>query len=259
MKEETLRTTAIRAAASFDERKLTQTLLSSFDSLDAGDQLETLLSLSSRSGSGLALTGAIRDGKIARGDVPAYVARSLQRVVGNGFIEVWGPIESLGADKEAVFTKYRNLLKPSQIAAANADHGKAVFQKTCQACHQLHGEGGKVGPDITGANRSNLEYLLTNILTPSAEIQDAYRMQMILTDEGRVYSGIPAEENERQLKLRVANQTEPIAIAKATIESREVAKVSMMPTGILDQMTDDEVRDLFAYLQSGAQAVRAQP
>jgi putative heme-binding domain-containing protein len=119
----------------------------------------------------------------------------------------------------------------------------------------MYGEGGVIGPEITGANRSSLEYLLGNIVTPSAVIQDAYKMHIVLTDDGRVYSGIPAGENERQLRLRVANQTEPVVIAKSQIESREIASVSMMPQGILKPLTDSEVLDLFAYLQSRAQVL----
>ena len=245
-----LRTEAIRATASYDDVRLTEQLLRRYDEFDREQRLEVVLALASRSRSGWELTRAIGRGDVPRGDIPAYVARSLQRVVGNGFLEVWGPIESLEADREALFAKYREVLKPNTLATADLNHGKELFRKTCQACHQLHGDGGQVGPDITGANRSNLEYLLSNILTPSAEIQDAYRMQIVLTDDGRVYSGIPAEENERQLRLRVANQEQPITIAKSQIESRQVASVSMMPDGLLAELSDRDVVDLFGYLQT---------
>ena len=117
----------------------------------------------------------------------------------------------------------------------------------------MYGHGGVIGPDITGANRGNLEYLLGNILTPSAIIQDAYKMHIVLTDDGRVYSGIPAEENDRSLKLRIANRTEPVTIAKSQIESREIAPISMMPEGILTTLTDSEVLDLLSYLQGQKQ------
>ena len=136
---------------------------------------------------------------------------------------------------------------------ADASAGRVIFNKTCAACHKLYGYGGKVGPDITGANRANLDYLLGNILTPSAVIQDEYKMHMVLTDDGRIYSGIPAEENERQLKLRVADRAEPITIAKSQIESREVAPVSMMPKGTLETLSDEEATNLLKYLQTTAQ------
>ena len=107
-----------------------------------------------------------------------------------------------------------------------------------------------VGPDITGANRTNLEYLLGNILTPSAIIQDEYKMQMVLTDDGRTFSGILAEDNDRLIKLRTADQEELVTIPKSQIEDRQVAAVSMMPEGIFANLKDQEVVDLIAYLQS---------
>ena len=110
-----------------------------------------------------------------------------------------------------------------------------------------------MGPEITGANRGNLEYLLGNILTPSAEVQDAYKMTIVLTDEGRNYSGIVAGEDDGRLLLRVAGQEEPVSIPKSVIESREIAPVSMMPTGLLATLKDEEVLDLVAYLQTRQQ------
>ena len=90
-------------------------------------------------------------------------------------------------------------------------------------------------------------------MTPSAIIQDAYKMHIVLTDDGRIYSGIPTEENKRQLKLRIADRDEPVTIAKSQIESREVAAVSMMPLGTLKTLSDSEVVNLIGYLQSQQQ------
>ncbi len=149
-----------------------------------------------------------------------------------------------------MFAKYRELLTSDALSSADPSNGRAVFDRTCAACHKLHGHGGNIGPDITGANRTNLEYLLGNILTPSAIIQDAYKMHIVLTDDGRIYSGIPAEENDRQLKLRVADREQPITIPKSQIESREIAPISMMPEGTLETLKDSEVQNLIAYLQS---------
>ena len=78
-------------------------------------------------------------------------------------------------------------------------------------------------------------------------------MEMVLTDEGRLYSGISAGENERQLRLKVADQADPVLIAKSAIESREMAAVSMMPVGLLNTLSDREVIDLIAYLRTRKQ------
>ncbi len=248
--DDELRRDAIRAVSSFDDVTLAKELLKRYAGLSEEDKQEVVHTLASRSGYGAELTDAIQRGDVPKRDVPAYVARLLRRVVGNRFADVWGPIEALDADKEAMFTKYRTLLTPDAVAGGNAANGRAIFNRTCAACHKMYGHGGNVGPDITGANRTNLEYLLGNVLTPSAIIQDDYRMHIVLTDDGRIYSGIPAEENERQLKLRVADREQPVTIAKSQIESREIAPVSMMPEGTIQTLKDQEVIDLIAYLQS---------
>lgn len=250
LNDDLLRRHAIRAMAAFDDNSLTDALLATYATLSTEDKLEVVQTLASRAESGRKLTQAIQDGSIPRRDIPSWIARLLRRVVGNSFVDVWGPLDALSADREAQFARYHTLLTPDALEAADASRGFQVFKRTCAACHKLHGHGGNIGPDITGANRSSLDYLLGNILTPSAEIQDAYRMHIVVTDDGRVWSGIPAEENKRQLRLRVANREEPVTINKSQIESRDIAPVSMMPEGQLATMTDQEVRDLVKYLQS---------
>ena len=81
-------------------------------------------------------------------------------------------------------------------------------------------------------------------------IQDNYKAHLVLTHDGRVYSGILAGENERQLLLRVTNQDQPVVIAKSEIESREIAPLSMMPDGMFNALKDQEVLDLVAYLRT---------
>lgn len=250
MEEPSLRQDAIRAMASVEDLDFAKRILERYSKLSDAEKQEVLAVLSSRSGYGNALTDALRKGTVPKKDVPAYMVRLLRRVVGPRFVDVWGPIDEVGVDKEASFTKYRELLTEDRLQKANATKGQMLFQKTCSNCHKLHGQGGDIGPDITGANRSNIEYLLSNILTPSAIIQDAYKMHIVLMEDGQVYSGIPSEENEQQLKLKVADRKEPITIAKSQIESREIAPVSMMPEGSLNVLNDQEVLDLFAYLQS---------
>ena len=247
--EKPLRSEAIRSMAAFDDAGLGKALLERYSKLSAGDKLEAIHALAARPGYGGQLTAAIKSGAVPRRDVPAYVARLLRRVVGSGFVEVWGPVDALPAEQAAAFKKYKALLSKGALAGANPGHGREVFEKACSSCHKLYGKGGLIGPDITGANRTNIDYLLGNILTPSAIIQDAYRMQMVLMRDGRLYSGIPAVESERVLELRVANQAKPVALAKSQIASREIAPVSMMPEGLLANLSDAEVLDLVAYLQ----------
>ena len=109
---------------------------------------------------------AVTDGKIARNDVTAFQIRQL-RSFGNDQInkrlrELWPELRHTTEDKARKIAEYRKKLTPENLAAANVANGRRIFQRSCAACHILFGEGRKVGPDLTGAQRSNLNYLLEN-------------------------------------------------------------------------------------------------
>lgn len=243
-----LRADAIRAVASYDNEPLGRTLLERYPKLSTSEKVEAIQTLASRPRYGLLLTQALSKQTIPKRDVPTYVARQLRRVVGSGFVEVWGPIDHVALDEKA-YNKFRTLLTDEAVARANAPKGRLVFQKTCGPCHRMYGEGGNIGPDLTGSNRANLDYLLGNILDPSAEIQDDYKMVVVTTRDGRTYVGNIAKENERQLTLRVVGQ-DAVVLNKSDIQTREVNPASLMPTGLLEPLSDAEVKDLVAFLRS---------
>ena len=110
-----------------------------------------------------------------------------------------------------------------------------------------------MGPDLTGSNRRDADYILLNVLEPSSEIQDDYRMVVINTRDGRTYSGNVVGEDQRQLSLRVVGQTEPVIINKSTIQSKDVSSVSMMPPGLFEHLEEQDVVDLMAYLKTDRQ------
>ena len=242
-----LRPDAIRAVAGYDEEELGRLLMKKYPDFSPADKLEAVQTLASRSRYGWMLTTALKNNVIPKRDVPTYVARQLRRVVGSGFVEVWGPIDQLATDEKA-YAKYRTLLTAGATAGADVKKGQTLFLRTCGSCHKMYGEGGNIGPDLTGSNRTNLDYLLFNVLNPSGEIQDDYRMVEVTTRDGRTYSGNVVSENERQLTLRVVGQ-DAVVLNKSSIQSREVAAVSMMPQGLFETLGDQEVVDLVGYLR----------
>ena len=247
-----LRIEAIRAVAAFNRRELGAMLMREYDSFSSPEKLEVVQVLASRSDYGRMLMSALREKRIPKRDVPAYAARQLHRVVGSGFLEVWGPISQLSSEKAAAIGKYKALLTDEAITSTDARKGREIFDGLCGACHQMYGNGGLLGPDITGSNRTNLDYLLGNILDPSAEIQDDYKMVMVTTRDGRTYAGNIAAENERTLTLRVVGQ-DAVVISKSDIQSREGSELSMMPEGMFTHLTNEEVLDLVAYLKTTKQ------
>lgn len=244
-----LRTEAIRAIAAFDSDHLGRILLERYNDFSPAEKLEAVQTMASRPKYGWLLTQALKDKTIPKRDVPANVARQLRRVVGSGFVEVWGPIDELPAEENEAYAKYRDLLTDKAIAGANAIKGRVLFQRTCGGCHKMYGNGGIMGPDLTGSNRANLDYLLFNVLNPSGEIQDDYKMVVVTTRDGRTYIGNIASENDRKVTLRVVGQ-DAVVINKSDIQSHEETPVSMMPPGLFKTLTDAEVLDLTAYLRT---------
>lgn len=250
--EPAMRADAIRAIAAFDSEPLGRLLIDSYPSFSPEEKAEAVQTLSSRTRYGKMLVAEIKANRIPKREVPANIARQLLRVVGSGFVEVWGPIETVASDKEA-YEKYRKMLSPEALAKADVKRGKVLFQQACGSCHKMYGEGGVMGPDLTGSNRRDVDYILLNVLEPSAEIQDDYRMVVINTRDGRTYSGNVIGEDQRQLSLRVVGQEQPVLINKSTIQSKEVASVSMMPPGLFEHLDDNEVAAIMAYLKTDKQ------
>ncbi|MCC9602148.1 c-type cytochrome [Stieleria sp. JC731] len=190
--------------------------------------------------------------EVAKEDVPSYVARTLNEMLGKKFTDVFGDIESLGEDIAVTINRYKQIMTDEAIAKADPGRGRVVFSKTCGACHQMYGAGGKIGPDLTGSNRANLDYFLLNSVAPSADVPEGYRTQIVQTTDGRILTGVLAEEDAQRVVLKTVDQPR-LVIAKDDIEARKVSDKSMMPDGQLDQLKPQQVLDLFRYMQTRSQ------
>ena len=104
--------------------------------------------------------------------------------------EIWGQVRPTAADKAKLIAEHRKLLADDPEIEPDLQLGRAVFAKTCQQCHKLYGVGDTIGPDLTGSNRSDVEYLLSNVFDPSGLIAKEYQSTVVITDDGRVLTGI---------------------------------------------------------------------
>ncbi|MDC1301617.1 c-type cytochrome [bacterium] len=243
---------AIRGYAMVRNDQAPSILLSRYPELDPSQQRAVIETLASRKIYAESLVEALRTKEIQPTSIPVQVARSLKNLLGKKFTDVYGGLPVVGAEREHLIKKYKKLCKPSAVAAADASRGRAVFQKTCAACHVLYGEGGKVGPELTGANRANLDYILLNSVYPSLDVPHAYRTVSVLTVDGRVVNGVLAEEDTTKIVLRTPEQPR-VVIAKEDIDFRKISPQSMMPDGQLDAMKPQEVIDLVKYLRTTEQ------
>jgi putative membrane-bound dehydrogenase-like protein len=254
LSEPALRGAALRGLAAYDDAKTPDLVLKLFPSLNSAEKRDALNTLSARPAYAVALLDAIATKKVAAADVSADVVRQLRNLknkdVERRIGEVWGVVRDTPADRARMIVEYRKkLLGPGP--QPDVALGRAVFAKTCQQCHVLYGVGGKVGPEITGSNRADLNYLLENILDPSAVIPKEYAATVLEMKDGRVLTGIVKDETADSLTVVTANETLTLPVRE--IETRVPSKQSMMPDDQLKPFSDREVRSLIAYLQGPAQ------
>ncbi|HEX3146756.1 MAG TPA: PVC-type heme-binding CxxCH protein [Gemmataceae bacterium] len=253
--DKALRAEAIRGLAAFDDKETSALLLKAYPTLNDVEKEDAVQTLAARPAWALELLDAIEKGTVPRRDVSAFIARQMQGLkdkrVAERLDKVWGKIQPASAQRATLTTKYKGLLTDAALAKADLPRGRQMFVKNCASCHKLYDDGGDVGPALTGAQRSNLDYILENVLDPSAVVPNDYKVSIIQLQNGRLINGIVKAETEKSITVRTSNET--IVVPKPDIESRTVSKLSMMPDGIFEKMTDDEVRDLVAYLRGREQ------
>ena len=248
--EDGLRISAIRAYGAFDSPEAPSVLLGRYSNLPEDAKKAVVETLTTRKAYAEALFAALESGQVPREAIPAYLARSMSSILGEKFAKKYG-VKKLSEDREAQIEKYGKLATSKALSRADASRGRAVYQRVCMVCHQMYGEGGIVGPDLTGSNRADLNYLLLNLLDPSGDIPDAYRMVVVTTKNDQVLTGTVTAEDDNKIELSTIG--EKATIAKNDIKSRIVSPLSMMPEGLLQSLKDQEVLDLFKYMKTKAQ------
>jgi putative heme-binding domain-containing protein len=246
---------AARGLALFDDDQAAKTLVDSYKGFHHSERAQLIAVLASRPRFAKALLTAVVDGKILKTDVTAFVARQIHDFNDPELRELlkqaWGEFRDSPAEKKEQIAKLKTQLASFHAGTVDVSAGRAIFAKTCATCHKFFGEGKTVGPDLTGANRNNLDYLLENIVDPSAVVSADFRMSVLELDDGRVLNGLVLEENEATLTLRTA--TETVSVDRGDIDQRRTVPLSLMPENQLQTMTTHEIRQLFSYLQSREQ------
>jgi len=251
-----LRGQALRGLASFNDPGTPEVILKQYASFSDADKTDAVTTLASRPDYAMTLLDAIGKGQVPPRDLSAFTARQILGLknpkLSARLNEVWGSIRPTAGDKAALLAKYKVMVPPGALAKADRSQGRALFAKTCAQCHVLFGEGGKIGPDLTGSQRANPEYLLTKLLDPNAVVAKDYQVSVISTTSGRVITGIVTKEDDKTVTVQVQNEL--LTLAKSEIDERKKTGQSMMPEGQLAMLTEKEIRDLIAYL-AGAEQV----
>lgn len=150
------------------------------------------------------------------------------------------------AEKTNSINHYAQVLAPGK--KGDLTNGRNLFLTTCGGCHRLFNEGGTLGPELTGYDRSDMDYLLLHIVDPNADIREGYEVQRVVTTDGRVLEGRIKKQTGGTTTLEPPLGGKPTTLSKEKIIEMQVQQTSFMPERLLEPMTDQEIRDLFSYL-----------
>ncbi|MCE9563645.1 MAG: c-type cytochrome [Planctomycetes bacterium] len=250
-----VRTAAIRGLAAFADAETPAAIIKAYPKFTAEEKLDAVQTLAARKEWANALLDAVEKKDVPRADIPVTTARQIlalnDKALSTRLDSVWGKIAPASQARVELTKKWKALLTEDTLAKASVANGRVLFTKHCGACHKMFGEGQAVGPELTGSQRSNLDYVLENVLDPSAVVPREFQMVNFATKDERVISGIVLRETKDAITIRTTNDT--VVLPTGDIATRKQTNVSIMPDGLFEQMKPDEVRDLIAYLRAKEQ------
>ncbi|MFT7677134.1 MAG: putative membrane-bound dehydrogenase-like protein [Planctomycetota bacterium] len=250
-----LRGVAINALAKHSSAEVPPTLLALYADLDEDSRRAVCATLSARMEYAGALLEALEQGKLPNADVSAFVIRKLRAFEDEALLErvtaLFGIDRASSEEKLARIEELKQRFATPNLAHARPANGRAVYDRTCGKCHTLFDAGEDLGPDLTGSNRTDLDYLFTNITDPNAIIGRDYQATLVRTLDGLLVTGLLKQEDGESIVLQ--SETETSVVALDEIEERVLSTLSIMPEGQLETLSLGEQRDLIAYITSSAQ------
>jgi putative membrane-bound dehydrogenase-like protein len=250
-----LNTTALKGLTLFDDPRLGEQLARSYMSFHSSERGAVIDTLCSRPAFARGLLDQVAAGRIPRTEITPLHARQIlsfgdQRLA-ERLAETWGELRDSPADKQQTIDRLREQLTTERLAAADLSAGRAVFHAACANCHKLYGAGGTIGPDLTGSGRHNVDYLLSNIVDPSAVVNRDYRMSIVRLADGRVLNGLVVSRDDQRLVLQT--DKDQLTLPAAEIDEVKLTTLSPMPDALLQPLSEDQIRNLIAYLMGSGQ------
>lgn len=246
-----LRGTALAALQSYNEPSIGKEVLAFYRNLPEEVRGAAQSLLASRANWAEELLAAIDAGKIEPMTIAEATVRKLYLHNSPRLAELckkhFGPVS--GTPVEELRKQIDEYVGKLGGGSGNPYQGKKLFSESCGKCHVLFAQGGKIGPDLTAYKRDDLRGLLLNVVNPSAEIREGFEQYVARTNDGRALVGFIADQDSQVVVLRGADG-QNLSLARDEIEELRAVKQSLMPEGILKSLSDQQVRDLFAYLRS---------
>ena len=247
----TFRGDAIPLVARSSDPAVATTLLAALPELDARQRGAALSTLVSKPVFAGPLLDAIAAGRIPRDSLTAAQVRHLRSLRDEATAArvdaIWGRLNESPAAARATMARLKKTwAEAPQWAVDHKRHGLAVFNRVCANCH-THGDvGGKLGPNLTGSWMNGPDYFIENLVDPNAVVGPDYQLTVVITDDGRSINGIVAEETAAALVLKTPDG--PVTVPKEAIDERTTSPVSMMPSGLLENLPEADLLALLKFL-----------
>ena len=255
LNDETLQQPAVLALAAFDKPEISTAILSHLPKLKLKVQHDALSTMASRLTYATELMAAIDNQSVDAELLSADVVRQLRAhndpKINRQLERFWGISRSSSVAKLDEIKKYKRIVEMGNSDLINLSNGRVMFNRVCASCHKLYGEGGGIGPDLTGSDRKNLHYILSNIIDPNAEIPNDYRTAIIRMKDNRVLIGVVRSREPK--RITVVTPSEVIFLPKRDVAKIDAQNYSIMPEGLIRLFKDQELRDLISYLGGDGQ------
>lgn len=233
-----IRKAALGALLPFDDARIAPALSAAFAKLPPAVKPGAVTLLASREATRSTLIPLAESGALSPTDVPPDTATWL-RAQSEKTARLFPIAAAISSEKIRAILAGGN---------GNPYDGEATYTARCAACHQLFHKGGSIGPNLTAYQREDLGTMLPSILTPSAEIREGFENFTITTKDGRTLGGFLADKDANVITLRGLDGQD-IALPRDQITEMKSAGRSLMPDGLLEGLSDQQLRDLFAYLR----------
>jgi putative heme-binding domain-containing protein len=242
---------ALASLAYFDDERIAVEVLSAYETLKLGSKSRAVDLLCARPDWAETLFSAIEKEEIEAKAVTLDQVRQLlvhdDEELRKRVTKIWGQVlPQTPRQKQGRISAVTQLLGRRR---GDVSRGLKLYEKTCASCHKLHGKGTVIGPDLTGAERKDRVKLVQNIVDPSAEVRPQFISHIAETKSGRVITGLLAESTAETVTLLDAKNKRTV-LNRSDLEELRESTVSLMPEKLLDELTDQQIRDLVAYLQS---------